>query len=182
VSSGFPGYLDFASASDHLRGPEAEKISPTPVVVLAQLNRLADQAFAARAFIGWKGVTGPGQQLVVRPFSAGGCVISEVRCKLTSGDLECTTLAANLAADLPGNANVIRMETGGPLTVFAAGIRDFEAIAGVIQDPNGGSFIIPDEIFVPAGNIFVMGKSNNGNVTFDGTCVVREVPVMPLGF
>jgi len=173
-----PSYLNFIDAFDHLAPPEAIIKRPEPVVVVAQLNRLADQVFEPRAMCSFD-FNANGPQVVIRPIGGGGCLIEAIEWNLGgTGKLLAYVTAADLAAVLP-TTGVQRMETGGPTTRFIAGTRDFEAGVGIGDLPNTGT--LPGTVFVAAGNIFVLGRDVVGPQDLVGLMVVREIPVGPFG-
>lgn len=172
-----PAYLDFKGALDALAPPEAVKVSPIPVVIMANLNRLADQVFVPRAMLGWQDNTFNGPQLVIRPTGGGGVLVDFVSWILGTGSAQANVIRGEAAAVIP-TADTVRMETGGPLTTFVAGLRDFEAIGG-IQVGREDSIDFP--IFVAPGDLFVVGRNTTGMTAFGGTAVVREIPVTPMG-
>jgi len=172
-----PAYLDFKDALSHLAPPEAIKATPTPVVIMANLNRLADQVFTPRAMVGWNNNTFNGPQVVFRPTGGGGILIDFIRWALGTGSGEANVIRADAALTIP-STNVERMETGGPGTRFIVGLRDFEAIGGIpFDDPATIDF----PIFVAPGDLFVGGRNSTGMTAFDGFAVVREIPTTAMG-
>lgn len=171
-------YLNYIDAQDHLAPKSAVIRPPLPVIVVAQLNPLADQVFEARAICSFD-FTKNGPQVVVQPQTAGGLVVEDMvwTLGLGLGALAYVTLA-ELAVVLPTTL-VDRMDTGGPATKFITGGRDFEAGVGAGNLPNDGQLEGP--VFVPPGSIFVFGRSAVGNVQMTGQMQVREIPVSPFG-
>jgi len=173
-----PAYLDFKDALAALAPPEAVKGAPIPVVIMANLNRLADQVFTPRALVAWDNNTFNGPQVVLRPTGGGGILIQDIEWFLGGGNSEANVIRSDAAVVIP-STNAARMETGGPLTRFLVGLRDFEAIGGI---PFGsGSETMPGTVFVAPGDLFVVGRNGVGMTAFQGSCTVQEIPTTAMG-
>lgn len=175
-----PAYLDFKDALSGLAPPEAVKIDPSPVVVLATLNQLADQVFEPRAWLLWND-TDIQPQIFIQPVGGGGIVIENLRWNMPAGITEVIIQQNDDAAPIP-TTGIDKIDIGGPGTRTVVGWRVGGNFNGVRVDTSGDDAHLPSPVFVAPGFVFRLGNRTGPAAPFNGEGVIREIPTTPMGF